>query len=48
VWDAASGAALHVLAAHPAPAVRVAATADGRHVVSTGRDGAVFVWKLEE
>ena len=48
VWDAGSGTILHTLAAHASPVFRVAVSADGKHVISTGQAGAVCFWKLDE
>ncbi|QDU20102.1 PD40 domain-containing protein [Urbifossiella limnaea] len=47
VWDAATGANVQTVAAHVGPALRVAASPDGRHVASTGAQGAVFFWRLD-
>ena len=44
LWDAASGACLHVLAGHSSGVWRVALSADGSLAVSAGLDGTVRLW----
>ena len=48
VWDAGSGAVVQTLVGHAGPVVRVAFAPDGGHLLSTGRAGAVILWKVTE
>ena len=44
LWDAASGACLHVLTGHTAAVLGVGLSADGGRVASGGADGTVRLW----
>ncbi|HEY2908787.1 MAG TPA: hypothetical protein VGI99_00985 [Gemmataceae bacterium] len=46
IWDAARGTIVQTLAAHSTPAMRVAATPDGKFVASTSQAGDICIWRL--
>jgi WD40 repeat protein len=47
IWDAANGYPMPSLPGHPGGVVKLAASRDGRHLVSAGVDGTVTIWNLD-
>ena len=48
IWDAKSGAQVAALAGQPTIVWSVAASADGKTLITSGYDGKIIVWNVEE